>query len=123
MRRSHGNGSDDQAMEPISAAGYPELQLRSECAKAHSPIRRRDGAWRSTSYFVACRVGGTPLDPAKEKRDAGEEPYRECEVLPAAGREVLQVVIGAGNPRRGKLEPADYKRQGQLLDGSGQAGG
>ena len=106
----------DQAIEQISAAGYPGIQLLGNVLKAHpDPATVKDALAAHKLTFVALSSGGTQLDPAKEK-EMLEEHAQHAKYLHDAGGKYLQV-IGANNPKGTppKWTAADYKRQGYLL--------
>jgi inosose dehydratase len=104
-----------QAMEQISAAGYPGIQLLGNVLKEHPDPKTLEAALAEHKLtFVALSSGGTQLDPAKEK-DMLEEHTEHAKYLQAAGGKYLQVT-GPGNPKSGaSWTAADYKRQGHLL--------
>jgi inosose dehydratase len=105
-----------QAIDQISAAGYPGIQLLGNVLKEHPDPKTLEAALAAHKLtFVALSSGGTQLDPAKEK-EMLEEHTEHAKYLHAAGGKYLQV-IGAGNPKNGAANwtAADYKRQGQLL--------
>ena len=105
-----------QAIEQISAVGYPGIQLLGNVLK-EQPDPKTLGARLAEHKlsFVALSSGGTQLDPAKEKEMLAEH-AEHAKYLQAAGGKYLQV-IGAGNPKNGPANwtAADYKRQGYLL--------
>ena len=106
----------DQAIEQISAAGYPGIQLLGNVLKAHPDPQTVKGALAEHKLtFVALSSGGTQLDPAKEK-EMLEEHTQHAKYLHDAGGKYLQV-IGANNPKgtAPNWTAADYKRQGYLL--------
>jgi inosose dehydratase len=110
------DGHDGEAIEQISAVGYPGIQLRANVLKEHPDPKTLAAALAEHKLiFVAMSSGGTQLDPAKEK-EMLEEHTEHAKYLHAAGGKYLQV-IGAGNPKNGAANwtAADYKRQGQLL--------
>jgi inosose dehydratase len=110
------DGHDGEAIEQISALGYPGIQLRANVLKEHPDPKTLEAALAAHKLvFVALSSGGTQLDPAKEK-DMLEEHTQHAKYLQAAGGKYLQV-IGAGNPKTGAANwtAADYKRQGYLL--------
>jgi inosose dehydratase len=105
-----------QAIEQISAVGYPGIQLLANVLKEHPDPKTLEAALAQHKLiFVALSSGGTQLEPAKEK-DMLEEHTQHAKYLHAAGGKYLQV-IGAGNPKSGPATwtAADYKRQGYLL--------
>jgi inosose dehydratase len=110
------DGRDDEAIEQISAVGYPGIQLRANVLKEHPDPKTLQAALAEHKLiFVALSSGGTQLDPAKEK-EMLEEHAQHAKYLQAAGGKYLQV-IGAGDPKGStpNWTAADYKRQGYLL--------
>jgi inosose dehydratase len=110
------DGRDGEAIEQISALGYPGIQLRANVLKEHPDPKTLEATLAEHKLiFVALSSGGTQLDPAKEK-EMLEEHTEHAKYLQAAGGKYLQV-IGAGNPKGAapNWTAADYKRQGQLL--------
>jgi inosose dehydratase len=110
------DGRDAEAIEQISAVGYPGIQLRANALKEHPDPKTLEAALAQHKLtFVALSSGGTELDPAKEK-EMLDEHTQHAKYLHAAGGKYLQV-IGAGNPKGGVANwtAADYKRQGYLL--------
>ncbi|HEX6496327.1 MAG TPA: sugar phosphate isomerase/epimerase [Acidobacteriaceae bacterium] len=106
----------DQAIEQISAAGYPGIQLLRNVLQVHPDPKTLEAALSAHKLtFVALSSGGTQLDPAKEK-EMLEEHTQHAKYLQAAGGKYLQV-IGADNPKGAAANwaAADYKRQGYLL--------
>jgi inosose dehydratase len=105
-----------QAIEQISAVGYPGIQLLANVLKEHPDPKTLEAALAEHKLiFVALSSGGTQLDPAKEKEMLTEH-AEHAKYLQAAGGKYLQV-IGAGNPKGAapNWTAADYKRQGYLL--------
>jgi len=110
------DGRDAEAIEQISAVGYPGIQLRANVLKEHPDPKTLEAALAQHKLtFVALSSGGTELDPAKEK-EMLDEHTQHAKYLHAAGGKYLQV-IGAGNPKGGVANwtAADNKRQGYLL--------
>jgi len=110
------DGRDAEAIEQISAVGYPGIQLRANVLKEHPDPKTLEATLAQHKLtFVALSSGGTELDPAKEK-EMLDEHTQHAKYLHAAGGKYLQV-IGTGNPKGGVANwtAADYKRQGYLL--------
>jgi inosose dehydratase len=106
----------DQAIDQISATGYPGIQLLGNVLKAHPDPATVKGALAEHKLtFVALSSGGTQLDPSKEK-EMLDEHTQHAKYLHDAGGKYLQV-IGANNPKGAppNWTAADYKRQGYLL--------
>ncbi|HEY3988454.1 MAG TPA: sugar phosphate isomerase/epimerase [Acidobacteriaceae bacterium] len=105
-----------QAIDQISATGYPGIQLLGNVLKADPDPKTVEATLAEHKLiFVALSSGGTQLDPAKEK-EMLEEHTAHAKYLQAAGGKYLQV-IGALNPKNAPAQwtAADYKRQGYLL--------
>jgi inosose dehydratase len=110
------DGHDGEAIEQISALGYPGIQLRANVLQEHPDPKTLEAALAAHKLtFVALSSGGIQLDPAKEK-DMLDEHTQHAKYLQAAGGKYLQV-IGSGNPKTGAVNwsAADYKREGYLL--------
>jgi inosose dehydratase len=110
------DGHDGEAIEQISAVGYPGIQLRANVLKEHPDPKTLGAALAEHKLtFVALSSGDAQLDPAKEK-EMLELHTQHAKYLQAAGGKYLQV-IGAGNPKNAPANwtTADYKREGQLL--------
>jgi inosose dehydratase len=110
------DGHDGEAIEQISAVGYPGIQLRANVLKEHPDPKTLGAALAEHKLmFVALSSGDAQLDPAKEK-EMLEQHTQHAKYLQAAGGKYLQV-IGAGNPKNAPANwtAADYKRQGELL--------
>src|SRR6201999_3414116 len=62
------DGRDDEAIQQISALGYPGIQLRANVLKEHPDPKSLEALLSEHKLvFVALSSGGTELDPAKEK--------------------------------------------------------
>ena len=110
------DGRDDEAIQQISALGYPGIQLRANVLKEHpDPAALKDALAAHKLVFVALSSGDAALDPAKEK-EMLDEHTAHAKYLHAAGGKYLQI-IGAGNPKGAQPQwsAADYTRQGRLL--------
>jgi inosose dehydratase len=110
------DGHDGEAIEQISAVGYPGIQLRANVLKEHPDPKTLEAALAEHKLmFVALSSGDAHLDPAKEKETL-ELHTQHAKYLQAAGGKYLQV-IGEGNPKGAPANwtAADYKREGYLL--------
>jgi inosose dehydratase len=110
------DGHDGEAIEQISAVGYPGIQLRANVLKEHPDPKTLEAALAEHKLmFVALSSGDALLDPAKEKETL-ELHTQHAKYLHAAGGKYLQV-IGQGNPKGSPANwtAADYKREGYLL--------
>jgi inosose dehydratase len=107
------NGKDRDAIEEISALGYPGIQLRANVLKEFlDPHQLRDLLGEHNLIFVALSSGGAPLDRAK-RQEAIDTHVKNARYLREAGGKYLQI-IGASSKNQA-LSSADYKYEGQLL--------
>jgi inosose dehydratase len=107
------NGKDAQAIEEISALGYPGIQLRANILKEFpDPHRVRDLLGEHNLAFVALSSGGAPMDPAK-RQQAIDTHVKNAQYLRQAGGKYLQV-IGASSKNQ-IFSSTDYKYEGELL--------
>jgi inosose dehydratase len=104
--------NDNQAMEDISAVGYPGIQLRANIVKEYpDPHALKDTLAKHHLTFVALSSGDAPLDPAVEKKNL-EMHAANARYLHQAGGKYLQVI---GMFAHKRYTPSDYKREGRLL--------
>jgi inosose dehydratase len=104
---------DAQAIEEISALGYPGIQLRSNVVKEFpDPHALRDLLEQHHLKFVALSSGTTSLDPALRQSTIATH-VENARYLHEANGLYLQL-IGASSSGR-SFTPADLKYQGQLL--------
>ncbi len=107
------DGKDRQAIEDISAVGYPGIQLRANAlTEFPDPQALKDLLAKHRLTFVALSSdGGAPLDPRQQK-DAIAKHVKNARYLHEAGGKYLQVMATF---QKGPFTPADYEKEGQLL--------
>ena len=107
------NGNDRQAIEDISALGYPGIQLRSNCiAEFASPQELRELLERKNLRMVAFSSGSVNIDPAVET-DQISTAVAHAQFAHDVGGLYLQITDQ--RPKDRAITPADYQRLGQLL--------
>jgi inosose dehydratase len=106
-------GNDTQAIDDISALGYPGIQLRANVVKEFpDPHALRDLLAKHKLEFVAFSSGDAPLDPAKRQAIIDLH-VKNAQYLKEAGGKYLQV-IGAWT--QGQPFTADnFRYEGELL--------
>jgi inosose dehydratase len=107
-----GDQGSKVAIDEISAAGYPGIQLRLSILKDfESPAALKEALARAGLTFACLSGGGPGADPAK--RQAEVDKFLEgARFAKAAGALTIQ----ATSPRRGdKVEPAQLKAFGEIL--------
>lgn len=103
---------DNQAIEDISAVGYPGIQLRANVLGEYpDPHALKDTLAKHNLTFVALSSGDAPLDPAGEKKSL-ENHAANARYLHQAGGKYLQVI---GTFSQKTYTANDYKREGTLL--------
>lgn len=106
-------GNDVQAIEDISALGYPGIQLRANAVREFpDPTALRDLLAKHKLEFVALSSGTAPLDPAV-RESAIDDHVKNAKYLKAAGGKYLQII--GGTVKGGSYNPKDYKYEGLLL--------
>ncbi|HKO15422.1 MAG TPA: twin-arginine translocation signal domain-containing protein, partial [Gemmatimonadaceae bacterium] len=112
-------GNDQQAIEDISALGFPGIQLRANVLARFGsrPAELRDLLARHRLTFVALSSGNVRIDPAARVQML-EEHASHARFLRDAGGLYLQLIDE--RPRGRALKPADYQRLGGLLTDIGQ---
>ena len=107
-------GNDEQAIDDISALGFPGIQLRaSVLAKfGTQPSALRDLLARHQLTFVALSSGNVSIDPAKEL-SVIEEHLAHAKFLRDAGGLYLQLIDE--RPAGRAVQPADTQRLGGVL--------
>ncbi|MGA8288236.1 MAG: TIM barrel protein, partial [Acidobacteriaceae bacterium] len=104
--------NDNQAIEDISAVGYPGIQLRANVLGEYpDPHALQDVLAKHHLTFVALSSGDAPLDPAVEKKSLDMH-AAHARYLHQAGGKYLQVI---GTFAQKTYTPSDYKREGMLL--------
>jgi inosose dehydratase len=107
-------GNDEQAIDDISALGFPGIQLRaSVLAKfAEQPVALRDLLALHRLTFVALSSGNVSIDPGVEARTIDEH-VAHAKFLRDAGGLYLQLIDE--RPKGRAVEAADIQRLGRLL--------
>jgi inosose dehydratase len=104
--------NDNEAIEDISAVGYPGIQLRANVISEYpDPHALKAELAKHNLTFVALSSGDAPLDPAVEKTNL-EMHTAHARYLHQAGGKYLQV-IGAFAQKN--YTASEYKQQGMLL--------
>lgn len=104
--------NDNQAIEDISAVGYPGIQLRANVLGEYpDPHALKDTLAKHHLTFVALSSGDAPLDPSVEKKIL-ETHAAHARYLHQAGGKYLQVI---GTFAQKTYTANDYKREGMLL--------
>ncbi len=106
-------GNDRQAIEDISAVGYPGIQIRSNAVKefgSGSAVREVLDKYRLK--MIAFSSGNISLDPAVESSEIARH-VANAIFLRDAGGLYLQIIDE--RPKGRAVVAADYKRLGRLL--------
>jgi inosose dehydratase len=107
------DGKDTQAIEDISSAGYPGIQLRANVVQEFpDPHALRELLAEHKLTFVAISSGVAPLDPAI-RQSTIDGHVKNARYLKEAGGRYLQL-IGA-SAKTQNFSADDYKYEGQLL--------
>jgi inosose dehydratase len=105
-------GNDRQAIDDISALGFPGIQIRSNSIEEFgSPQPLRDLLAKHNLTFVALSSGGINIDGVEAEEIAKHVAH--AKFLHEAGGLYLQVTDD--RPKGRAITPADYKRLGHLL--------
>ncbi len=107
------DGKDREAIDDISALGYPGIQLRANAlTEFPDPTALKDLLAKHRLTFVALSSnGGAPLDTSLQAKAVATH-VKNAKYLHDAGGKYLQVIATF---HKGPFTPADYKREGQLL--------
>jgi inosose dehydratase len=106
-------GNDRQAIDDISAVGYPGIQLRSNSvAEFGTGSAVRELLDQHHLKMIALSSGDLSLDPATEQ-DQMANHVANAKFLREAGGLYLQIIDV--RPKDHTATPADYKRMGNLL--------
>jgi inosose dehydratase len=107
-------GNDEQAIDDISALGFPGIQLRASVLEKFGaqPAALRDLLARHQLTFVALSSGNVSIDPAKEA-SVIEEHLGHAKFLRDAGGLYLQLIDE--RPAGRAVQPADTQRLGHVL--------
>lgn len=105
-------GKNNQAIEDISALGYPGIQMLANILKDYpEPHALRDTLAKHDLTFVALSSGTALLEPEQEKKTL-EMHAAHARYLQEAGGNYLQVI---GTFEKKTYTASDYKREGMLL--------
>ncbi len=111
-------GNDRQAIDDISAVGFPGIQLRSNCIKEFaSPTELRDLLQKHGLKMVALSSGGVRIDPGVEFEEI-EKHTANAEFVHEAGGLYLQVTDQ--RPQNRAITAADYTRLGRIISEIGK---
>ena len=111
-------GNDRQAIEDISAVGYPGIQIRSNAVKEFgSGAAVREMLDKYHLKMVALSSGNISLDPAIESSEI-EKHVDNAKFLRDAGGSYLQIIDE--RPKGREITAADYTRLGCLLNELGK---
>lgn len=107
-------GNDEQAIEDISALGYPGIQLRANVlAKyAEQPSALRDALAQHHLTFVALSSGNVSVDPALQAATIDQH-VAHAKFLRDAGGLYLQLIDE--RPKGWPVDATNIKRLGSLL--------
>ncbi|WP_446741651.1 sugar phosphate isomerase/epimerase family protein [Silvibacterium acidisoli] len=107
------DGHDEQAIEDISAVGYPGIQLRSNLLKEMpDPVKVKDLLAQHKLTFVAFSSGNATLSPSEHDKLIATH-VEHAKYLKAAGGKYLQLV---GSFEKGRTyNAADYKTEAAFL--------
>ena len=107
-------GNDEQAIEDISALGFPGIQLRAGVLTRYGdrPAVLRDLLARHRLTFVALSSGNVSIDPAVESRMIDEH-VAHARFLRDAGGLYLQLIDE--RPRGRDVASGDHERLGKLM--------
>ncbi|MGC1088619.1 MAG: sugar phosphate isomerase/epimerase, partial [Candidatus Acidiferrum sp.] len=106
-------GNDRQAIEDISAVGYPGIQVRSNSVKEFgSGAALREMLDKYHLKMIALSSGNISIDPAIESSEI-ERHVSNAKFLREAGGSYLQIIDD--RPKGRDIVAADYKRLGNLL--------
>jgi len=107
-------GNDEQAIEDISAVGFPGIQLRAGVLARYGdrPAALRDLLAHHGLTFVALSSGNVSIDPAAEARMIDEH-VSHAKFLRAAGGLYLQLIDE--RPRGRDIAAGDHERLGKVM--------
>ena len=107
-------GNDEQAIEEISAVGFPGIQLRAGVLSRFGdrPGELRDLLARHRLTFVALSSGNLSIDPALESRMIDEH-VSHAKFLRDAGGLYLQLIDE--RPKGREVAVGDHERLGRLM--------
>ena len=107
-------GNDEQAIDEISAVGFPGIQLRAGVLSRYGdrPHELRDLLARHRLTFVALSSGNVSIDPALESRMIDEH-VSHAKFLRDAGGLYLQLIDE--RPKGRDVTSGDHERLGRLM--------
>ena len=107
-------GNDEQAIEDISAVGFPGIQLRAGVLSRFGdrPAELRDLLARHRLTFVALSSGNVSIDPALETQMIDEH-VAHARFLRDAGGLYLQLIDE--RPKGRAIAPGDHERLGKVM--------
>lgn len=107
-------GNDEQAIEEISAVGFPGIQLRAGVLSRFGdrPRELRELLARHKLTFVALSSGNVSIDPALESRMIDEH-VSHAKFLRDAGGLYLQLIDE--RPKGREVASGDHERLGRLM--------
>jgi inosose dehydratase len=113
------NDQDVQAINDLSALGFPGIQLRANAVTDFpDPHALRDLLAQRHLTFVALSSGTAPIDPAVRQKTIDDH-VRNAKFLREAGGHYLQVVAASNKGRTFTAD--DFRYEGQLLTEVGKA--
>jgi inosose dehydratase len=108
------DGNDEQAIQDVSALGFPGIQLRSNVVKTYGdrPEALRDLLAKHKLTMAALSSGDVRIDPAVEREEI-EKHAGHAKFVKAVGGVYLQLTDA--RPKGRAIVADDYKRLGRLL--------
>ena len=107
------NGNDRQAIDDISALGFPGIQLRSNCIQEFGNAAAvLDLLNKHHLKLVALSSGDLKIDPALESDELSKHTEHAKFTKDAGG---LYLQVTSQRPKDRAITPDDYKRFGRLL--------
>jgi len=111
-------GNDRQAIEDISALGYPGIQLRSNVIKEFaSPAELRDLLQKHGLKMIALSSGGVRIDPGAEFEEIAKHTANAKFVQEVGG---LYLQVTDQRPKDRAITAADYARLGRIISEIGK---
>jgi inosose dehydratase len=105
-------GKAEQAIDDISALGYPGIQLRSDDIKSFQPAALREELHKKKLEFVALSSGNVHIDPSSRDSDIATH-MAHATYMRDSGGHYLQVLDQ--EPGRSDFSASDYKYFGSVL--------
>lgn len=107
-------GNERQAINDISALGYPGIHMRANAVTDFQPAELRDILAERRLTFVALSSGELNIDPTVEKDEITKH-VANAKFVHEAGGLYIQVLDRLAKERPRVVTPAECKRLGQLL--------